>query len=238
MLWRAARLAPVRRFVDTLPEPELENLELGEKRRHPRARVKLPLRIRWRGPHGLVTEFADTLDISRTGLLIHHAHDWPIETSFWITTPYDRTPGAIQPEISARISRTTWLPGGGKLVAFHWQVPSSDTTTAIAERRHWHRLPFSLPVSVRRIGDYFPEISMTLDLSLHGTRFEAVRRYLPGEMVQVHVQSGEWGDAGEKPGLVIRVEAIEGSYIEPVEGQLELSFMFRWRPSNHIAVVF
>ena len=196
------------------------------------------MRIRWRGPHGLVTEFADTLDVCRTGLLIHHAHDWPAETSFWLTMPYDRTPEAVQPEISARISRTSWLPGGGKLIAFHWQVPTSDATTPNSERRHWHRLPFALPVSVRRLGDYFPEVSMSLDLSLHGTRFEAVRRYLPGETVQVHVQAGEWNDAGEIPGLVVRVEAIAGSYIEPVEGQLELSFMFRWRPSSHIAVVF
>lgn len=79
---------------------------------------------------------------------------------------------------------------------------------------------------------------MTSDLSQHGARFEAVRRYIAGETIRVHVQAGEWADAGEISALVVRVKAIQSGYVEPAEGQLELSFMFRWRASNHIAVVF
>jgi hypothetical protein len=228
-----------------LAEQELQAHRAEEKRQHPRARVKFPARIRWRGPHGLVTEFTDTLDISRGGVLILHAHDWPAETSFWITVPYDRTPEAVQPEIPARIARIEWMPGGGKLIAFHWRVAGGEAARAEEEReasgkerRQWHRMPFALPVSVRRFGDYFPEASMTLDLSRRGARFEAVRDYKPGETIRVHIHAGEWEDGGEIPVRVVRVEPIQSSYIEPVEGQLELSFMFQWRASNQIAVVF
>jgi hypothetical protein len=42
---------------------------LVERRRHARAHLRLPARVRWQGPLGMQLELTDTVDMSREGVL-------------------------------------------------------------------------------------------------------------------------------------------------------------------------
>jgi hypothetical protein len=73
-----------------------------ESRRHPRARVRLPVRIRWRDAFGLRSEDAETLDLSRNGVLVPGNESWSDHTRFWVTLPYDaKDATGLQPEVLA-----------------------------------------------------------------------------------------------------------------------------------------
>ena len=78
------------------------------------------------------------------------------------------------------------------------------------ERRSSPRLPFALPITIRRDGAYAAESTMTLDLSYVGVRFEATRFYAPDDFVHVHIPSGSWAERGEIPGRVLRIDPFGG----------------------------
>lgn len=136
---------------------------------------------------------------------------WTEQTRLWITMPFDASDTAgVQPEVPARVVRSTPLPGGGRLIALHLEIPPRRNGTKRLERRTNPRLPFALPISVRRMGAYWPEATMSIDLSKRGVRFEATRFYACGDTVKVHIPCGAWAEEGEISGRVLRVEPIEG----------------------------
>ena len=51
-----------------------------DQRRATRAQLNLPVRIRWQAPLGPCIETAETLDVSRSGLLFYRTHGAPDET--------------------------------------------------------------------------------------------------------------------------------------------------------------
>jgi PilZ domain len=182
-----------------------------ESRRHPRARVRLPVRIRWRGPLGLQTEVAQTLDLSRNGVLVPASESWSEHTRFWVTVPYDaQDTTGLQPEMPARLVRIARARSGAHLAALHLQLPHSGIRSKIDERRSSPRLPFALPITIRRDGAYAAESTMTLDLSYVGVRFEATRFYAADDFVHVHIPSGSWAERGEIPGRVLRIDPLGG----------------------------
>ena len=210
-----------------------------ESRRHPRARVRLPVRVRWRGPLGLHAEVAQTVDLSRNGVLVPYSDSWCESTQFWVTLPYDASDTTgLQPEMPARLARTAHATSGAKLAALELRLPHPGIRPKPDERRFSPRLPFALPITIRRDGAYWPESSMTIDLSYVGVRFEAARFYALDDFVYVHIPSGSWAERGEIPGRVLRIDPFRGALastaialnVPPAESEPLKSVAVVWRP--------
>src|SRR5712691_4158563 len=93
-------------------ETNVAPTRIKEQRRHPRAQLNLPVRLRWPTPLGQTTEVAETLDVCRGGLLIHRRDPCPIRAHLWVTFPFDSTLPLTQPETPARIARVKTTPTG------------------------------------------------------------------------------------------------------------------------------
>jgi hypothetical protein len=182
-----------------------------EMRKHSRARLQLPARIRWHGPLGMRLEVTQTIDASREGLLIHRSQTCEVPARVWVAFPFDTAAGAVtQPETPARIVRVEEDPAGGSRVALRLQPPPRESLRpADRERRSSPRVPLALPIFVRPAGAPWPEESMTHNISRTGVRFETSHMYAAGETVLATVPWGEWSKAGEISGRVVRVEAME-----------------------------
>jgi hypothetical protein len=182
---------------------------LIEKRKHPRAQLQLPARLRWQGPLGMRVEITDTIDVARLGVLVHRTAPCEPAARVWVVFPYDPTAGgATQPETPARIVRVEKQDGGGFRAALHLE-PSRRASPCPKdqERRASQRIPFALPIFVRVEGTPFPEESMTRDVSQHGARFETSHIYAVGDKILAKISWNEWSKAGELAGRVVRVES-------------------------------
>jgi PilZ domain len=209
-----------------------------ESRHHPRARVRLPVRIRWRGPLGLHADIAQTIDLSRNGVLVPWCESWSENTRFWVTLPYDASDTTgLQPEMPARMIRVAHGRLGSRLAALHLQLPHPGIRSKFEERRSSPRLPFALPITIRRDGAYWAESSMTIDLSYVGVRFEATRFYACDDFVYVHIPSGSWAERGEIPGRVLRIDTTSAS---PANGVRQNGAAAATDPANvtSVAVVW
>lgn len=181
-----------------------------EMRKHPRAQLSLPIRIRWQGPRGMRVETAKTVDVSKCGILVDRAQNAAAQGRVWIAFPYDPNAGSsVQPETPARVVRVEAGNGNGSRVALLVDTPSRDGSAPIGHERRAHtRLPFALPVFVRPVNHPWPEESMTRDVSPAGASFETQHIYAAGDAVYVKIPWGEWGRAGEIHGRVVRVECL------------------------------
>ncbi len=188
----------------------LRSQALTELRRHPRAQLRLPARIRWQGPLGMRLEVTETIDVSREGLLLRCAEPCETMIRVWVTFPFDaKVVGAAQPEMPARIVRTEEDFAGGFRAALQFYPPArSVMRPASRERRKFPRACFALPIFVRPTGMPWPEESMTDDISRGGVRFETAHIYAVGDRALVKVPWNEWADAGEISGRVVRVESL------------------------------
>lgn len=185
---------------------------LVEQRKHPRAHLQLPARIRWQGPLGMRLEITQTIDVSREGVLLYRDEDsLVLQSRVWVTFPFDAEADlAAQSEIPARIVRVDAEPGGGYRVALRLQtVRRRPRALGEPERRRSARVPFCMPIFVRPEGTPWPEESMTSDFSRFGLRFETSHVYSVGETVLARLPWGEWANAGELVGRVTRVEPVE-----------------------------
>jgi len=196
---------------------------LTELRKHPRAQLRLPARIRWHGPLGMRLEETQTIDVSREGLLFHRNESCDALARAWVAFPYDpAASGDVQPETPASVVRVERDPEGGFRVGLRLQLRSRQTAPPVTpERRSSPRLPFSLPIFVRAAETPWPEESMTQDLSRSGMRFETSQVYAAGDVVLARIPWGEWVRAGELAGRVVRVEAREQSTGPPPIGGLK-----------------
>jgi PilZ domain len=180
-------------------------------RKHPRAQLKMPARIRWHGPIGMRLETTETVDVSRDGMLFHRSEVCDRMARVWVLFPFD--PGAgvgTQPETPARVVRVEADPEGGYWVAVRFENTARATKpVAGAERRGSERIPFALPIFVRLAGTPWPEEFMTQDISKHGTRFETSHIYAQGDRILAKIPWGEWSKTGEVAGRVVRVETME-----------------------------
>jgi hypothetical protein len=76
-----------------------------ERRQHHRARICLPVRLRWSTPFAQKIESAESIDASRTGLLVSTKEPHSPGVLIWVTFPYDNSLSDGQPEIPARVVR-------------------------------------------------------------------------------------------------------------------------------------
>ncbi len=74
-------------------------------RQHRRVHMRLPVRLRWTTPFGQKIELADTIDVSRSGLLVSTRESHTPGVTVWVTFPYDASLSDGQPEILARVAR-------------------------------------------------------------------------------------------------------------------------------------
>jgi PilZ domain len=190
-----------------MPEPVLPM----DLRKSPRARLRLPARIRWLGPLGMRLEVAQTVDVSREGLLIRRAEPCDPQARVWVAYPFDLSVAAtVQPETPARIARVRGGASGGFYVGLKLMAPPRECPRAATdERRSSLRFPFALPIFVRPSSNPWPEESMTQNISNNGVRFESAHPYTVGEMVLAKIPWGEWTKAGEILGRVVRVDSLE-----------------------------
>jgi len=184
-----------------------------ELRRHPRAQLQLPVRIRWRGPFGMRLETARTIDIAREGLLVQRAEACEVGGRAWVVFPFNSvTANSAQPETPAEVVRVEKAAAGGYRVALRLEIsPRSPARAAGQERRASARIPFALPIFVREAWTPWPEESMTLDISRTGARFLTARIFAQGDALLATISWGEWAREGEIPARVVRVEGQEDS---------------------------
>jgi hypothetical protein len=184
----------------TSPDP------LEERRRHPRAPLRIPVRIRWRGPLGMRLETSYTVDVCRTGLLVKRAEPCEVRSQVWVISPFDAR-AVVQPETPGQIARVANHNGGPALVAIAFDAAASCTPRPVGqERRNYPRVSFALPIFVRPADSPWPEESMTQDLSPAGARFSTARIYARGDSLLARIPWGDWDREGEVRGQVVRVQ--------------------------------
>lgn len=183
-----------------------------EQRRATRAQLNLPVRIRWQGPLGQSIEIAETLDVSRTGVLFYRTQPMHVAERLWVTYPFSKESPA-QPETPARVVRVKTTPGGGQLVALELKpLPRSTPAGLAASRRRTTRTAVALPLTIRPLNMPWGEEAMTLDVSDAGIRVTTTRQYQVGETVRVSLAAGRWAIAhGELPARIVRIDAVPDS---------------------------
>ncbi|HEX2711489.1 MAG TPA: PilZ domain-containing protein [Candidatus Acidoferrales bacterium] len=191
-----------------------------EQRRRPRARLSLPVRLRWQTALRQLTEVTQTLEVSRGGLLIHCHEPCGIGAVVWVTFPFDSELLLAQPETLARVARLTPAPTGGYLVALeleetpkYWGLAGARTEAghpAAGERRRRARIRLALPIRIRLWDSPWPEEAMTVDISDDGARFYTTRLYAVGGIVHVALPpgsfGGRWASTAELRARVTRIE--------------------------------
>src|SRR4030081_1945694 len=76
-----------------------------ESRQHRRVSMHLPVRLRWTAPFGQKIELGETIDVSRSGLLVSTKESHTPGVTLWVTFPYSAAPADGQPEILERVAR-------------------------------------------------------------------------------------------------------------------------------------
>ncbi|HTV58422.1 MAG TPA: PilZ domain-containing protein [Verrucomicrobiae bacterium] len=180
---------------------------LADRRKNPRAQLRIPVRIRWRGPMGMRLEVTRAVDVCRSGLLVERAERCEVGSQVWVISPFDSR-AMVQPETPGRIARVERLNGKVARVAVAFDGPSpADARPAGQERRRHPRVSFALPIFIRPAGSPWPEESMTQDLSPGGARFSIARIFARGDSILAKIPWGEWEREGEIRGRVVRVQA-------------------------------
>jgi len=180
-----------------------------EMRKHPRAQLGMPARIRWRGPLGMRMEITRTIDVSRDGVRVPRSESCEIGSRVWLTFPFDSTASAaVQPETPAHVVRVERNSQRSYDVSLQLEMPPRNGERAKnKERRSCSRITFAIPMFVRAAGSPWPEESMTNDISRAGARFESALMYNMGDTILAKIPWGEWERAGEIRARVVRVEA-------------------------------
>lgn len=182
---------------------------LEERRKHPRAQLRVPVRIRWRGPLGMRLEIARSIDVCRSGLLVERAERCEVRSRVWVISPFDAR-ATVQPETPGHIARVHPENSGPLHVAIALEIASPATPRPAAdERRRFPRVGFALPIFIRPIDSPWPEESMTMDLSAGGARFSTSRIFARGDSLLARIPWGDWDREGEVRGRVVRVQTHE-----------------------------
>ena len=186
---------------------------ISEQRLHPRAQIELPVRLRWLTPFGYRFEISQTIDASRTGLLLTLPDYCVPGARVWVTMPYDPAESITQPEIPARVVRTELISPARNRVALEFESMVNPPARAVGrERRSGARVRLALPITVRPLNAPWPEETMTTDISDDGLRFETARLYSVGDALLIKLEYGDQARRGEIPAQVMRIEAVDGGF--------------------------
>ena len=200
-----------------------------DRREHHRAKLRLPARLRWTGPFGQKTELCQTLNVSRSGMLVPCEEFHTTGVSLWVTFPYDASLPDGQPEVRARVVRSTrageFAPGHAvrnakvcpqPAAALHFEAAPHASTNgngyfAEHERRASPRRRLALPIHVRPEDVPWFEEAMTADVSAEGMLFLGSREYQAGQYLWVSFGASAfapWPSAGESRCVVVHVEVV------------------------------
>jgi hypothetical protein len=187
-------------------------------RAYRRVRMRLPARLRWTSPFGQKIELAETMDVSRGGLLLSSRELHAPGVPFWVTFPYDASLREGQPEVLARVVRCAELsatpPQFSLAIQFESQARSASNGNGARrdpERRGSPRRTLAVPIRVRPENVPWFEEAMSLDFSPLGMRFRSQREYAKGELLRIALEdasSASWPDPGEFRAKVVRVAAV------------------------------
>jgi PilZ domain len=183
----------------------------AELRKNPRAQLRLPTRLRWRGPLGMRLETAHTVNVSRTGMLLSCLEGCDVDSRVWVAFPFEKRATSAQPETPATVVRVTPDKARGYRVALKFDAPPASAAPFSArrfarERRGSTRVRFALPIFVRAANSPWPEESMTQDVSRAGARFESAQIYAAGDHVLAKIPWGDFEKTGEMNATIVRVE--------------------------------
>lgn len=188
-------------------------------RAYRRVRMRLSARLRWTSPFGQKIELAETMDVSRGGLLVSskelHARGVPL----WVTFPYEASLREGQPEMPARVVRCE-ESGASPLyfslaIQFEAQGRSARNGNGARrdpERRSSPRRSLAIPIRVRPENVPWFEEAMSVDLSPRGMRFRSQREYAAGELLRIALEdssSASWHGSGEVRAKVVRVTPVQ-----------------------------
>src|SRR5262249_33502150 len=84
----------------------------------------IPARLRWTTPFGQMTEVCETLNVSRGGLLVPCKENHATGISLWVTFPFDATVPFGQPEVLARVVRSSRGGATGSLADGTEAIPA------------------------------------------------------------------------------------------------------------------
>src|SRR5271156_209677 len=154
-------------------------------RKHPRAQLRMPTRIRWRSPLGMRMEITRTIDASRDGIRVPRSEACEIGSRVWVTFPFDaNTLATAQPETPAHVVRVDRNSQRGYDVSLQLELPPRNVERAKdKERRACARITFAIPILGRSAASPWPEESMTHDISRAGARFESAQMYAAGDAI-------------------------------------------------------
>jgi hypothetical protein len=183
----------------------------AELRKNPRAQLRLPTRLRWRGPLGMRLENAHTVNVSRSGMLLSCLEGCDVDARVWVAFPFDKRAMSAQPETPATVVRVTPDKSRGYRVALKFDAAPASAAPFAArryarERRESTRVRFALPIFVRAANSPWPEESMTQDVSRAGARFESAQIYQAGDRVLAKIPWGDFEKTGEMNATIVRVE--------------------------------
>ncbi len=173
--------------------------EQHEQRLRSRVRLGLAVRIRQIGPPRDLVEITRTLDVSRNGLLFVTRQPYNLQSTVWVTMPYNPSAIVPEPEFPAIVVRINRREDGCSEIALQFhsahsdqsgprgqrapQTGSSRPIERSGERRLRSRVRMALPIRVRL--QESAEESVTLDVSRTGVLFRTVRSYPVGHAVWV-----------------------------------------------------
>jgi hypothetical protein len=197
-----------------------------DNRAYRRVRLRLPVRLRWTTPFGCGSQIAETIDVSRGGLLIAAPEAHLPGSLVWVTFPYDPLAPSAQPEMLASIVRLT--PAAAVSQAGNGANGSRPRGIALRiadglarqagpkpahqpERRKAARRRIAVPVLVRPPRIPWFEEAMTLDASTVGLCFVTSREYQPGDALLLRFAKGApagWLEAADVRTGVMRVQAL------------------------------
>lgn len=176
-----------------------------QRRSYLRVRLRLPARLRWTAALGQRTEVSETINVSRSGVLVTSSEAHSSGQSMWVTFPFDLEASA-QPETLARVVRCERREAG-ELPA--WKVamqfadgPQEKIKNGLrhaGEGKNGHTA-LALPIRVRPAHVPWYEEAMTVEVSPEKLKFVTNREYRFGELLLVAFAAGSespWSGDGE-----------------------------------------
>lgn len=185
----------------------------AEQRTRSRVRLSLPVRIRQIGPPRAAVDVTQTVDVSRNGILFRTRLPYQLDTTVWLTMPYQVSAGAHDLEFPATVVRIARMADGSGEIALRFHSARADEWTPAYgtsreslrtnERRGKNRVRMTLPIRVRQ--EDAAEESTTIDVSRTGVLFRSAQPYRIGQTVWVAMPYQPGARPEEVPARVVRI---------------------------------
>lgn len=185
-----------------------------DQRTRARIRLELSARIRQIAPPRNLIEVTRTQDVSRNGILFRTREPYDVNSTVWITMPYNEKALGQDIEFPASVVRVLRQADGSAVIAvqFHsahadrfrssYQVEPQRAAPAENAQKRRPRVKMTLPIRVRN--QKTAEESVTVDVSRTGVLFRTDQSYTPGDSVMVCMPYQPAGSLEEVPAVVVR----------------------------------